>query len=210
MSSFFPYVDIPFKSGGQKHPFHPSNVAVMVDAAHALGQLPNFRPASMGATYVVFNCHKWFCAPRGAAAMWVHPAAQAEVHPLNATHGMGAGFASEFIWDGGWAGGWGGLCIICVGVCVACVGVCIACVGMCIACVGVCIAWLQCIVCVEPYRMLVVPSTVNTNLYGHYRQPRLQCMACAVSYSTVLERDWSRSYGAPQPHPPTGGSCNAL
>lgn len=32
--------------------------------------------------------------------MWVHPRAQPRVRPLVVSHGSGAGFVSDFVWDG--------------------------------------------------------------------------------------------------------------
>ncbi|GLI71197.1 hypothetical protein VaNZ11_016316 [Volvox africanus] len=50
--------------------------------------------------YFVSNCHKWLCAPRGSAILWVAPNRQAFVRPLVVSHGSGCGFTSDFIWDG--------------------------------------------------------------------------------------------------------------
>jgi isopenicillin-N epimerase len=62
--------------------------------------------AALGADYFVANCHKWLCAPRGTALLWVAPAKQAGIRPLTVSHGSGVGFTSDFIWDG--AGHFGG------------------------------------------------------------------------------------------------------
>jgi isopenicillin-N epimerase len=72
---------------------------VLVDGAHALGQLP-VNLGELGADYFVGNCHKWLCGARGSAVMWVHPARRQGVRPLVLSHGSGAGFTSDFIWDG--------------------------------------------------------------------------------------------------------------
>ncbi|GIL54670.1 hypothetical protein Vafri_10411 [Volvox africanus] len=50
--------------------------------------------------YFVTNCHKWLCAPRGSAVLWVASNRQACVRPLVVSHGSGCGFTSDFIWDG--------------------------------------------------------------------------------------------------------------
>lgn len=70
-----------------------------MDGAHALGMLPLDLEA-LGADYWVSNCHKWLCAPRGSAFLWVHPRHKARVRPLIVSHGYGSGFTSEFLWDG--------------------------------------------------------------------------------------------------------------
>ncbi len=72
---------------------------MLVDAAHALGQLP-VDVAELDADFYVTNCHKWLAGPRGSALMWVHPRAQRWVRPLVVSHGSGSGFVSDFIWDG--------------------------------------------------------------------------------------------------------------
>ncbi|KAA0151178.1 hypothetical protein FNF31_06868 [Cafeteria roenbergensis] len=74
-------------------------VPLLVDGAHALGSVGGCGPES-GATWFVTNCHKWWSSPRGLAAMWVSPEAQAATRPLVVSHGYGSGFASEFVWDG--------------------------------------------------------------------------------------------------------------
>ncbi|GLC39561.1 hypothetical protein PLESTM_000911900 [Pleodorina starrii] len=50
--------------------------------------------------YFVTNCHKWLCAPRGSAVLWVAPHRRPCVRPLVVSHGSGCGFTSDFIWDG--------------------------------------------------------------------------------------------------------------
>lgn len=81
-------------------------IAVMVDGAHSLGQLALDMAAleAAGVDYYVTNCHKWLCAPRGSAVMWTSARARARyggVQPLVVSHGSGAGYTSDFIWDGG-------------------------------------------------------------------------------------------------------------
>jgi isopenicillin-N epimerase len=72
---------------------------VLIDGAHAPGQVPLDVPAT-GADWYVGNCHKWLFAPRGCGFLWAPEARQAELHPLAISHGYGAGFLAEFDWTG--------------------------------------------------------------------------------------------------------------
>ncbi len=74
-------------------------VDVLVDGAHVPGMLP-LDVAAVGATYYAANLHKWVCAPKGTAFLWVDPARQAEVHPTVVSHNLDEGFAREFAWQG--------------------------------------------------------------------------------------------------------------
>ena len=113
---------------------------MLIDGAHALGQLP-LDLYSLGADYYVANCHKWLSGPRGSACMWVGRQRQAGIRPLVVSHGSGCGFVSDFIWDGELV-----VCASCfcmhvwrmrgasTCVCGACVG-CVGCFNMCVWCV---------------------------------------------------------------------------
>jgi kynureninase len=86
-------------------------VAVLIDGAHALGQLP-VNLSRLAPDYWVTNCHKWWAGARGSALLFVAEGRQGGVRPLVVSHGSGAGFTSDFIWDGeagGWVGGWVGV-----------------------------------------------------------------------------------------------------
>ena len=72
---------------------------VLIDGAHAPGQVPLDLPAT-GADWYVGNCHKWLMAPRGCGFLWAPEAMQADLHPLAISHGYGAGFLAEFDWTG--------------------------------------------------------------------------------------------------------------
>jgi isopenicillin-N epimerase len=74
-------------------------VDVLVDGAHAPGMLPLNVPG-VGAAYYTGNLHKWPCAPKGCAFLWVRPDRQAGIHPLAVSHHRGEGLAREFAWQG--------------------------------------------------------------------------------------------------------------
>jgi isopenicillin-N epimerase len=78
---------------------HAAGIAVLVDGAHAPGQVA-LDLASLGADYYTGNCHKWLMAPKGSGFLHVRKDRQANVHPLAISHGYGAGFLAEFDWTG--------------------------------------------------------------------------------------------------------------
>lgn len=78
---------------------HARGVPVLVDGAHGPGQVDIDLP-SLGADWYVGNCHKWLCAPKGAAFIWAAPERQDGLHPVTISHGFGQGFLQEFDWTG--------------------------------------------------------------------------------------------------------------
>ena len=74
-------------------------VETLVDGAHAPGMVP-LALTDLGAAYYTGNCHKWLCAPKGAAFLHVRRDRQPGLHPTTISHGYTQGFQAEFDWIG--------------------------------------------------------------------------------------------------------------
>ena len=61
-------------------------VTVVVDAAHAPGMV-SLDLESLGASFVVGNCHKWMCAPKGAGFLYAREDRQHALVPTAVSHG---------------------------------------------------------------------------------------------------------------------------
>lgn len=88
-------------------------VRVLVDGAHAAGQIAVDLKA-LSPDYWTSNLHKWPCAPRGSAVLYVHPRHRDTIRPTVISHGANQDFSQrsrfhqEFDWEGtfdptGWA-----------------------------------------------------------------------------------------------------------
>jgi isopenicillin-N epimerase len=76
-----------------------SGTTVLVDAAHAPGQLRD-DIAAFGADYWIGNLHKWAYTPRGSAILWSRPGA--EVTPTVLSWQLDDGYAASFDYPGTW------------------------------------------------------------------------------------------------------------
>lgn len=74
-------------------------VPVMVDGAHAIGQVP-LSLEEMGADWYVTNLHKWLYAPRGTAVLHASAAAAPLTRPVITSHYVGLGFPRSFDYVG--------------------------------------------------------------------------------------------------------------
>ena len=72
-----------------------------MDGAHAPGQI-DLDLDSLGADVYTGNCHKWLCAPKGAAFLYARPEAQKLIDPLVVSWDWsdGAPFADLHRWQG--------------------------------------------------------------------------------------------------------------
>lgn len=84
---------------------HSKGIQVIVDAAHAPGMVP-FAIDELKPDYLVANCHKWLCSPKGSAFVYVAPQHQEHIHPLIISHYNDVAptspmhWSNQYMWDG--------------------------------------------------------------------------------------------------------------
>jgi isopenicillin-N epimerase len=76
-----------------------AGISVLVDAAHAPGQLPD-DIAALGVDHWIGNLHKWAYTPRGSAILWSRPGVR--VVPTVLSWQLEDGYAASFDYPGTW------------------------------------------------------------------------------------------------------------
>ena len=78
---------------------HARGIPILVDGAHSPGHI-DVDLSVLGADFWVGNFHKWLCAPKGCAVLYVAPKWRDIIHPPVISHGYGDGFVAQFDWSG--------------------------------------------------------------------------------------------------------------
>ena len=81
-----------------------AGILTVIDGAHVPGHLA-LDMGALGADFYAGNCHKWLCAPKGAAFLYAKPEEQSLLEPLVVSHGWsrpqsGSTFLDYFSWTG--------------------------------------------------------------------------------------------------------------
>ena len=84
--------------------FESKGVEVLVDGAHSPGMI-DLNLENIGASYYVGNFHKWICAPKGSAFLYVRNDKQNKIKPLIKSHAYKPNtlddlWARGFFWQG--------------------------------------------------------------------------------------------------------------
>jgi isopenicillin-N epimerase len=78
---------------------HRREIPVLVDGAHAPGQVPVDLTA-LEPDFWVGNLHKWPCAPKSSAVLYAAPQWRQTLRPLVASHRFADGYQPAFDWTG--------------------------------------------------------------------------------------------------------------
>lgn len=80
-----------------------AGVSTLIDGAHAPGMV-HVDLEDIGADYYAASFHKWLCAPKGAAMLWVRPELQAGIVPLIVSHAFALDRDERFLATFDWTG----------------------------------------------------------------------------------------------------------
>jgi isopenicillin-N epimerase len=94
--SSFPAVVMPIARMVQAARRH--GALVCVDGAHAIGNV-HIDLRALDPDFYVSNLHKWLCAAKSVAFMYVRRGLQVEVEGTCVSHGHGQGLQAEFAWQ---------------------------------------------------------------------------------------------------------------
>lgn len=75
------------------------NVVVIIDGAHAPGQIP-VNVTELDVDYYVGNLHKWAFTPKSVGVIWCPSYRQAGLHTLSISNFYGQGYHNEFSYSG--------------------------------------------------------------------------------------------------------------
>jgi len=78
---------------------HREGALVMVDAAHSPGML-DVNLKALDSDFWTGNFHKWCCAPRGSAGLWVREDHRKTIAPIITSWFLNEGYPSSFRWLG--------------------------------------------------------------------------------------------------------------